>query len=80
MLPQEALATLQEQMTLGFDMVLSIGTTASFPYIHEPMLRTRVSGGFTAEINPVSTDHSAQMDAFLKCRAVHVMDQLISHI
>jgi len=80
LLPQAALATLQAQMTIGFDAVLSIGTTASFPYIHEPMLRTRVTGGFTAEINPAPTDHSAQMDAFLACRAVHVMDQLISHI
>lgn len=80
LLPQTALATLQAQMTKGFDAVLSIGTTASFPYIHEPMLRTRVTGGFTAEINPTPTDHSAQMDAFLACRGVHVMDQLISHI
>lgn len=80
LLPQIALEILQEEMAKGFDVVLSIGTTASFPYIHEPMLRARVSGGFTAEINPSATHHSAQMDAFLPCRAVHVMDQLISHI
>lgn len=80
LLPPAALSILQEEMAKGFDAVLSIGTTASFPYIHEPMLRTRVMGGFTAEINPLPTDHSAQMDAFLPCRAVHVMDQLISHI
>jgi len=67
-------------MAKGFDAVLSIGTTASFPYIHEPVLRTRVSGGFTAEINPTPTDHSAGMDVFLGCRALEVMEELVSHI
>lgn len=80
MLPELALNVLYEEMAKGFDAVLSIGTTASFPYIHEPMLRTRVSGGFTAEINPSSTDHSIHMDAFLRCRALDVMDDLVSHI
>lgn len=80
MLPERALETLYEEMAKGFDAVLSIGTTASFPYIHEPVLRTRVSGGFTAEINPTPTDHSAGMDVFLGCRALEVMDELVSHI
>ncbi|HEY0289005.1 MAG TPA: NAD-dependent deacylase [Pseudomonas sp.] len=80
MLPELALKMLYEEMAKGFDAVLSIGTTASFPYIHEPMLRTRVSGGFTAEINPSPTDHSAQIDAFLMCRALDVMADLVSHI
>ncbi|NVL31086.1 NAD-dependent protein deacylase, partial [Pseudomonas syringae pv. actinidiae] len=80
MLPERALETLYEQLAIGYDAVLSIGTTASFPYIHEPAIRTRVSGGVTAEINPQPTDHSAQMDVFLQCRAAHVMAELISHI
>ncbi|MDF2641054.1 MAG: NAD-dependent deacetylase [Pseudomonas sp.] len=80
MLPELALQTLHDQMGEGFDAVLSIGTTASFAYIHEPVLRTRICGGFTAEINPVPTDHSARMDVFFKARAVHVMSQLVSHI
>ncbi|KPY49072.1 NAD-dependent protein deacetylase of SIR2 family [Pseudomonas syringae pv. rhaphiolepidis] len=80
MLPEKALETLYEQLAKGYDAVLSIGTTASFPYIHGPVIRTRVSGGFTAEINPQPTDHSAQMDVFLQCRAAHVMAELISHI
>lgn len=80
MLPERALNVLDEEMANGFDAVLSIGTTASFPYIHEPMLRTRVAGGFTAEINPSPTDHSMHMDAFLRCRALDVMEDLVSHI
>jgi NAD-dependent deacetylase len=79
-LPEQALNTLYEEMAKGFDVVLSIGTTASFPYIHEPVFRTRVCGGFTAEINLTPTDQSAQMDAFFACRAVHVMRELLSHI
>jgi NAD-dependent deacetylase len=80
MLPERALEILYQEMAKGFDAVLSIGTTASFPYIHEPVLRTRVSGGFTAEINPTRTDHSASMDVFLGCRALEVLEELVSHI
>jgi NAD-dependent deacetylase len=80
MLPEKAMETLYEEMAKGFDAVLSIGTTASFPYIQEPVLRTRVYGGFTAEINPTPTNQSAQMDAFFACRAVHVIEELVSHI
>jgi len=80
MLPERALEILYQEMAKGFDAVLSIGTTASFPYIHEPVWRTRVSGGFTAEINPAPTDHSASMDVFLRCRALEVMEELVSHI
>jgi NAD-dependent deacetylase len=80
MLPELALETLHQEMAKGFDAVLSIGTTASFPYIHEPLYRTSVCGGFTAEINLTPTDQSPQMDAFLQCRAAHVMSELVSHI
>lgn len=80
MLPAAALEILHEQMAKGFDAVLSIGTTASFAYIHEPLVRARVCGGFTAQINLTRTEHSDQMDVFFPCRAVHVMGDLVSHI
>lgn len=80
LLPEPALETLYKQMALGFDAVLVIGTTASFPYIHEPVLRTRASGGFTIEINPVPTELSGGMDIYLRGRALEVMEKLISHI
>ncbi|WP_426140743.1 NAD-dependent deacylase [Pseudomonas sp. DWP3-1-2] len=80
MLPEQALETLHQEMAKGFDAVLSIGTTASFPYILEPLLRARVCGGFTAEINLTPTDQSARMDVFLAGRAAHVMQELVSHI
>ena len=80
MLPDRAIETLYEEMAKGFDAVLSIGTTASFPYIHEPVFRTRVCGGFTAEINLAPTNQSANMDVFFQARAAHVMEELVSHI
>jgi NAD-dependent deacetylase len=80
MLPGPALEKLNQQMAQGFDAVLSIGTTASFAYIHEPLVIARVCGSFTAQINLTRTGSSDQVDAFFPCRAVHVMPDLVSHI
>ncbi len=66
MLPEQAIDTLYAQVRKGFEVVISIGTSASFPYIVEPLLRTRQAGGFTAEINPQCTDLSAQVDVHLQ--------------
>ena len=40
MLPEEAIDTLYRELRKGFDAVLVVGTTASFPIV-EPVLRTR---------------------------------------
>ena len=45
MLPDSALTALQQQVQLGFDAVLVVGTTASFGYILEPVWRVRQAGG-----------------------------------
>ena len=80
MLPEQAIDTLYAQVRKGFEVVISIGTSASFPYIVEPLLRTRQAGGFTAEINPQRTDLSAQVDVHLQGRALDVLPELLSHI
>ncbi len=80
LLPESAVNTLYEQMARGFDAVLVVGTTASFPYILEPVLRTQASGGFTVEVNPVPGDLSREVDVYLQGRALDVMGELISHI
>jgi NAD-dependent deacetylase len=64
----------------GFEVVISIGTSASFPYIVEPLLRTRQAGGFTVEINPQRTDLSARVNVHLQGRALDVLPELLSHI
>jgi NAD-dependent deacetylase len=80
MLPEQAIDTLYAEVRKGFDVVISIGTSASFPYIVEPLLRARQAGDFTAEINPQRTDLSARVDVHLQGRALDVLPELLSHI
>jgi NAD-dependent deacetylase len=80
MLPEQAIETLYSELRKGFAVVLSVGTSASFPYIVEPVLRTRQAGGFTAEINPTRTDLSDVVDVHLGGRALDVLPELVRHI
>lgn len=80
MLPEQAIDTLYTEVRKGFEVVISIGTSASFPYIVEPLLRTRQAGGFTVEINPQRTDLSARVDVHLQGLALDVLPELLSHI
>lgn len=80
MLPEQAIGTLYDEIRKGFEVVISIGTSASFPYIVEPLLRTRQAGGFTAEINPQRTDLSGRVNVHLQGRALDVLPELLSHI
>jgi NAD-dependent deacetylase len=80
MLPEQAIDTLYSEVRKGFEVVISIGTSASFPYIVEPLLRARQAGGFTAEINPQRTDLSGRVDVYLPGRALDVLPKLLSHI
>ena len=80
MLPEQAIGTLYSELRKGFAMVISIGTSSSFPYIVEPVLRTRQAGGFTVEINPTRTDLSDLVDVHLQGRALDVLPQLLRHI
>ncbi|HBX54947.1 NAD-dependent deacylase [Pseudomonas sp. UBA2684] len=80
MLPEAAIARLYAELRKGFEVVLSVGTSASFPYIVEPLLRARQAGGFTAEINPARTDLSAAVDLHVQGRALDVLPELVGHI
>ena len=80
MLPERAIETLYTELRRGFDAVLAVGTTASFPYIVEPVLHTRAAGGFTVEINPGFTDLSTTVDIRLAGRALDVLPRILSHI
>ena len=79
-LPEQAIGTLYDEVRKGFEVVISIGTSASFPYIVEPLLRTRQAGGFTVEINPKRTDLSGRVNVHLQGRALDVLPELLSHI
>lgn len=80
MLPEQAVEQLYSELRKGFELVLVIGTTASFPYIHEPVLRTRQAGGFAVEINPQLTTLSQSVDVRLEGKALDVLEKLLSHI
>ncbi|WP_298188831.1 NAD-dependent deacylase [uncultured Pseudomonas sp.] len=80
MLPEQAIDTLYAELGKGFDVVISIGTSASFPYIVEPLLRTRQAGGFTVDVNPQRTELSDRVDVHLPGRALDVLPELLSHI
>lgn len=80
MLPEAAIDTLYAELRKGFDAVLLVGTTASFPYIIEPVLRTKAAGGFTAEVNPGLTDLSSVVEERMVGRALDIMPRLLSHI
>ncbi len=69
MLPHAAVDTLRRELSRGFDVVFSIGTTSVFPYIAEPVLRARRDGRLTVEINPGRTDVSALVDVRVQAGA-----------
>lgn len=79
-LPEESVGRLYTQLENGFDLVISVGTSASFPYIVEPLLRARQSGGVTAEVNLSQSEVSDLVDFRLEERALDVFPELLSHI
>lgn len=80
LLPEVAINTLYAQLRQGFEAVLLVGTTASFPYIAEPVLRTRAVGGFTAEVNPAPSELGSRVDVKIEGRALDILPRLLSHI
>lgn len=77
MLPLDRTKLLQEQLTLGFDAVFSIGTTSVFPYIAEPILDARRRGALTVEINPGVSEVSHIVDYRLRAGAAETMDAVV---
>ena len=61
MLPAAALAAYERELGRGFDVIIAIGTTAAFPYIHDPVAQATARGCVTAEINPDITVLSDQV-------------------
>ena len=75
-LPERAVVDLHEQLALGFDMVLSVGTTSTFPYIAEPVIEARRAGVPTVEINPGETVISDLVDFKLSAGAALCLTRL----
>ncbi|PIE89244.1 MAG: NAD-dependent protein deacylase [Acidobacteria bacterium] len=76
MLALNNLSMLQQQLSLGFDMVFSIGTSSLFPYITQPVQLARQQGIPTVEINPRETDLSRVFTHKLRCSAVEALTDI----
>ncbi len=53
---------MQAELEKGFDVVFSIGTTSTFPYIQSPIYMAKSAGNVTIEINPSETAVSHLVD------------------
>lgn len=76
MLPVGARQHLDRELALGFDLVVSIGTTSVFPYIAGPVVQAAWAGIPTVEINPADThvtpfvDYKLAAGAAVSLRAI----------
>lgn len=76
MLPEMAIYELYNQMTKGFDVIFSIGTTSVFPYIKKPVINAKNWGALTVEINPSTTEVSDFVDIKLKTTAAATLEEI----
>jgi NAD-dependent deacetylase len=76
MLPGPEIERLHTELARGFDAVISIGTTAVFPYISAPVVHTKHAGGLTIEINPGTSEVSDLVDFHLRTGAAAAMQAI----
>lgn len=70
------LRRLEAEMTRGFDVVFSIGTSSLFDYIVAPLRIAQAAGKTTIEINPDDTAMSGLVDVKLRARAAIALDRI----
>jgi NAD-dependent deacetylase len=75
-LPQREVSRLYREMALGFDGVISIGTSSVFPYIAAPMRYAREWGALAVEVNPEITEVSPYADLRFPLRSVAFFERL----
>jgi len=76
MLPEPAIERLQHILSEPLDMVVSIGTSAAFPYIVQPLLIGRRQGAICVDINPDAA-LARYVDYQLPLSAAAAMAQLL---
>jgi NAD-dependent deacetylase len=64
----------------GFDLVVTIGTTAIFPYVAQPVLWAAEAGIPTLEINPVKTRLSDRVRYHLPTGAAEAMTAIMARL
>lgn len=75
-LPRAALTRLQAVLDRGYELVLSIGTTSTFPYIAHPFSYAHDYGALAVEINPGETHVSRFADIRWRLGAAAALEAL----
>lgn len=80
MLPSRKLGKLQAELSAGFDLVMSVGTTSVFPYIAGPVVAAARAGIPTVEINPGDTEVSEAVDIRVKAGAAATFEMICTEL
>jgi NAD-dependent deacetylase len=75
-LPAAAVERLRAEVGQGFALVVTVGTTAAFPYVAAPVHMAAGWGAHTAEINPGQSLVSQRVELRLAARAAPTFDAL----
>jgi NAD-dependent deacetylase len=76
LLPTDVLNTLERELEMGFDLVMSIGTSSNFPYIALPVQLVAKQGGYSVEINPGTTMVSSMVEQKLTLRSAEALEAI----
>lgn len=76
LLPFSVMDQMERLANQRMDIVFSVGTSALFPYIAEPVLSAHKAGIPTVEINPCSTNLSQIVDYPIRMTAAQALSQL----
>ena len=79
-LPSRAVAQYERELLRGFDLIFTVGTSAGFAYIHEPVVAARRRGTITVEINPDRTPLSDLVVHRLACNALSATEGLAERL
>lgn len=80
MLPESEIETLHQQLQIGFDAIVVIGTSALFPYISNPVHMAASRNCLTVEINPLDTDLSGIVDVKLNVGATEGLEEISGYL
>jgi NAD-dependent deacetylase len=76
LLPFHKMGLMDRELSAGFDVVFSIGTTAVFPYIFGPVADAKRRGKPTIEINPADSAVSHLVDIRLRLGSAVACDAI----
>jgi NAD-dependent deacetylase len=75
-LPNAKMESLLAELSQGFDMVISVGTSGLFPYIRLPMIRAKVYGWPSVDINPSRSEMTVYASYHVALRAAEACEGL----